>query len=470
MTLLEMTFSGGVMILLITVIRALAIERLPKRLFLALWGAALLRLLVPFSFPFQFSLFSLAERGHYAVSTPAAVTHNKELAGAARQPAVPVRTVSGVSDGISLWTVLWLLGVGLALLLLIAAYVRHLRRFRSAKTVDNVFVGGWLASHPLRRTVSVRESASVTAPLTYGVLRPVILVPAGLDWGDSETLSYAFAHEYIHIRRFDALLRLVLLAALCVHWFNPLVWVMYVLALRDMELSCDEAVVRRFGLDNRRAYALALLKLEETRQRFNAFANGFSKSAAEERIRAILKCRRTSARRIAASVLVVLCVLGVFCVTSAGAAGYGALVETPNLTHTSIEYITTASGWQTPRGGRSSLSPYLRAGSFIKLKITGRGEGVFGFFLYREDTDEVKGQWITLDGSTHELWLEVPADGQYRIWTPRNYQRPDGADDYFTYKVNYNCYSPDGAHLGARYHRQNMFSGYFSETYTHTAD
>ena len=468
MTLLEMTLSGGLMILLITVIRALAIERLPKRLFLALWGAALLRLLGPCSIPFQFSLFSLAERSTYAVSAPAATTHNQEIARTARLSELSIQRAP--DNSVDLWRVLWLIGLVLAVLCFAAVYARHLRRFRSAGMVDNAFVSGWLAVHPLRRTVSVRESGGVTAPLTYGVLRPVILVPTGLDWEDTAVLNYVFAHEYTHIRRFDALLRLLLMAALCVHWFNPLVWVMYILALRDMELSCDEAVVRRFGLDSRRAYALALLKMEETRQCFNAFVIGFSKSAAEERIRAILKLGRTSARRVAASVLVALCVLGMFCVTSAGAAGYGALVESPNLTHTSIEYITTATGGQVPRGGGSGIFPYLRAGSFIKLKITGRGEGVFGFFLYREDTDEVKGQWITLDGSTHELWLEVPADGKYCVWTPRNYQRAEGEDDYFTYKVNYNCYSPDGDHLGARYHRQNMFSGYFSETYTHTAD
>ena len=467
MTLLEMTLSGGLMILLITVIRALAIERLPKRLFLALWGAALLRLLIPFSVPFHYSLYSLAERGTYAVSEPAAVTHNQEITRTVRLSELSIQRAP--DNSVDPWTVLWLIGLALAVLYFAAAYVRHFRRFRSAGTVDNAFVSGWLASHPLRRTVSIRESGSVTAPLTYGVLRPVILVPTGLDWEDSVTLDYAFTHEYTHICRFDALLRLLLMAALCVHWFNPLVWVMYILALRDIELSCDEAVVRRFGLDSRRAYALALLKMEETRQRFNAFASGFSKSAAEERIRAILKLGRTSARRVAASVLVTLCVLGVFCVTSAGAAGYDALVESPNLVHMSIEYITVGQ-FQGPRGGSNGIFAYLRAGSFIKLKITGRGEGVFGFFLYHKDTDEVKGQWITLDGSTHELWLEVPADGEYRIWTPRNYQRPDGADDYFTYKVTYNCYSPDGEHLGARYRRQNMFSGYFSETYTHTAD
>ena len=316
MTLLEMTLSGGVIILLITVIRALAVERLPKRLFLALWGAALLRLLIPFSVPFRFSLFSLAERGYYAVNTSAVATRNKELAIAARRSLV---SVQAVSDSVSPWTVLWLLGVGLALIFFIAAYARHLRRFRSAKFVDNGFIRDWLASHPLRRTISIRESGSVTAPLTYGVLRPVILLPTELDWEDTATLNYAFTHEYTHIRRFDALLRLLLMAALCVHWFNPLVWVMYILALRDIELSCDEAVVRRFGFESRRAYALALLKMEETRLRFNAFASSFSRNAAEERLRAIMKLRKPTAPRAVLSVLLVLCAFGLLC-TSAGAA------------------------------------------------------------------------------------------------------------------------------------------------------
>ena len=316
MTLLEMTFSGGLMILLITVIRAVAIDRLPKQTFLVLWGAALLRLLVPFSIPSQFSLFSLAERGTYAVSAPAAATHNKGLAAPVGVTVVSAQTVSG---SVSPWTVLWLLGLGLAFLFFIAAYVRHLRRFRSAKAVENRCIDNWLASHPLRRTVSVRESGSITAPLTYGILRPVVLIPAGLDWEDAETLNYVFTHEYIHIRRFDALLRLLLAAALCVHWFNPLVWAMYILALRDIELSCDEAVVRRLGLESRRAYALALLKMEETRLRFNTFANSFSRNAAEERLRAIMKLRKTTAPRAVLSVLLVLCAFGLLC-TSAGAA------------------------------------------------------------------------------------------------------------------------------------------------------
>ena len=461
MILLEMTLSGGLVILFITAIRALAIDRLPKGTFPVLWGAALLRLLVPLSAPFRFSLFSLAERGTYAVSASAAAAHNLELAAAARRSKVTVQTASG---SVSPWTVFWMLGAGLALLFFTAAYIRHLHCFRSTEAVENGFVSSWLASHPLRRIVSVRESGSVAAPLTYGVLRPIILVPAGLDWEDAETLNYVFAHEYTHIRRFDALLRLLLMAALCVHWFNPFVWVMCILAPRDIELSCDEAVVRRFGLESRRGYALALLKMEESRRCFNAFASGFSKSAAEKRIRAIMKLGRTSTRQVVASVLVSVCVLCVFCVAPAGAEEYGALVESPGLIRLSAE--------ETPQifESRGAYLVRLKEGNFIKLRISGRGNGTFGFFLCCDKTDEIKGQRITFDDGVQELWLEAPADGNYYIQILRDYQCADGSDDYYTYKISYTGYASNGAHLGAGYRREDMFSGWFTHTYTYTVD
>ncbi|MFQ7454207.1 MAG: M56 family metallopeptidase [Flavonifractor plautii] len=83
------------------------------------------------------------------------------------------------------------------------------------------------------------------------MLRPVILLPKTLDRSDVSRLAFVLTHEMAHIRRFDALSKLLLAAAACLHWFNPLVWVMLVLANRDLELSCDAAVVRLYGAEAR---------------------------------------------------------------------------------------------------------------------------------------------------------------------------------------------------------------------------
>lgn len=458
MTFFEVTVSSGVIILIITVIRAFAIDRLPKRLFVTLWSVALLRLLVPFSIPFHFSLSSLAGYSDYTSSHSAVLTHNGNLVHEVWLSEQPFQ--SSYHSSVNLWTVLWLIGTGLAVLFFSLAYLWHFRRFRSAKTVDNAFINNWLLSHPLRRTVSVRESDKVTAPLTYGIFRPVVIVPKETDWEDTDTLSYAFSHEYTHIRRFDALLRFLLIAALCVHWFNPLVWIMYILALRDIELSCDERVVRDFGFENRRAYALSLLKMEETRLYLNAFASGFSKNAAKTRLLAIMKLRKTTALRAVVSVFLVMCSFLAFC-TCTEAAASDTLVESPDLIRIPAEQVLESSR-------EKHYIYWTQEGGFIKLRILGKGEGTFGFFLCSEDSDEAVGQWITLDGSNHVFWLETPGKGNYCICVTRDYQRDDDADDFYNYQVCYTTYTQDGHR--ANYWDRHIVDGSCSIKYIYTRD
>ena len=450
MSLFEMTVSGGVLILVITVIRALAINRLPKRTFLILWGVALLRLLIPFSLPFQLNIFAMAERASATESVPAVTERNNTVILAAKQAAIAAKQTAlaagdAPSQEVSLWHILWLAGVAAALLFFVIAYIRHLCAFRAAGPVENGFTRDWRSSHRLRRPIAVRESGGITAPLTYGVFRPVILVPAGIDWEDVGTLSYVFAHEYTHIRRFDALLRLLLITALCVHWFNPLVWVMVILALRDMELSCDEAVVRRFGLENRRAYALALLTVEETRRRFHAFASGFGGSAAEERIRAVMGAKKPTAPRRAVSVLLVLCACAVFCTPAAEAEEDPGLQETPGLVTISLEERRQEyrSWWS------GSFLFYVAEGDFIKVEITGKGGETVGLFIHLKDSDEATGGWFPLDGQTRELWVKAPESGYYHMAT---FPYRTDYDEYYAHiETDHAAYHPNGEPTGKRY-------------------
>ena len=116
----------------------------------------------------------------------------------------------------------------------------------------------------------------------------------------------------MHIRRFDSITKLVLIAVLCVHWFNPLVWAMYILANRDIELSCDEAVVRLFGENTRAAYARTLISMEETRSGLTPLCNNFNKNAIEERITAIMKMKKTSMFSLVLAVALIVGVTTVF--------------------------------------------------------------------------------------------------------------------------------------------------------------
>jgi YD repeat-containing protein len=308
------------MILVITVIRALTIHRLPKKTFLALWGITFVRLLIPFSLPSTFSVYSLFGTGTQQTT----VANNT---AAVLIPSVPSKQVAAAAEavtetaaGISAWVVIWAVGALVCALFFGFTYWKCLREFRATLPVENDFTKGWLAEHPLKRPIAIRRSDRISAPLTFGIVHPVILMPKTTDWNNEKALQYILAHEYVHIRRFDTVSKLALTAAVCIHWFNPLVWVMYVLANRDLELSCDESVIRLFGENTKSVYARTLISMEETRSGLTPLCNNFSKNAIEERIVAIMKTKKTSLAAMLAAIALVVGVATAFATTGQTAA------------------------------------------------------------------------------------------------------------------------------------------------------
>ncbi len=288
MSLLQMSFAGGILILAVIVIRALAINMLPKKAFHALWGISVVRLMIPFSIPSAFSVYSLM--GSHAPGNGSQAIRVLPIGASGQAASMP----DSITNAVSTWTVVWAAGVLVCAVLFSLAYWKCRKEFQTSIPVGNDFTENWLSVHQQGRRISIRQSGRFSAPLTYGVLHPVILMPTSTKWENTDSLEYVLAHEYVHIRRFDSIRKLVLIVVLCVHWFNPLVWVMYILANRDIELSCDEAVVRFFGENTKAAYARALISMEETRSGLTPLCSSFSKNAIEERITAIMKIKKTT--------------------------------------------------------------------------------------------------------------------------------------------------------------------------------
>lgn len=330
MSLLKMSGSAAVMIFMIIVIRALTINRLPKRTFIALWGITLARLLTPFILSSPFSVYSLINRvaaelipaGAEAADglpvNPAGASQVANLlpvvpAGAAASDAAIMPTA--IPAGALPW--IWGIGFSLCVMYFTIAYLICRRRFKASRRVENAFILQWLSEHGLRRPVTIRQSSGIQAPLTYGILHPVILMPSGTDWSDTKEIRYVLAHEYVHIRRFDGVTKFLLTISLCIHWFNPLVWVMYILANRDIELSCDEKVVRLFGETIKSEYALALIEMEERKSGLTLLCSHFSKNAIEERIEAIMKMKRITVCSLAAACGIVMIMASTFATSAA---------------------------------------------------------------------------------------------------------------------------------------------------------
>lgn len=317
--------SAAVMILAVMILQLRFQDRTPRRVFCLLWDLVLIRLLVPIEIASPVSILRLLPAG---VPQTQMVARTAETSGSPMASALmegtgivreayvtfvaedAVQVVSDVASPAALdWravlTALWLLGAVLLAAWFLWNHLRSRKIYAASLPVRDAFVLNWLAERPLRRPVQARTSDRIAAPLTYGILYPVILLPAGMDWRDGDTLSCVLSHEHEHIRRFDALRKGLLAAALCLHWFNPLVWAMYILSNRDIELACDEAVLRS-GAD-RESYALALLGMEERRGGWSPTGSHFSGHALEERIKAIMKRKHISITALVA-VLVVMAI------------------------------------------------------------------------------------------------------------------------------------------------------------------
>ena len=315
MSLLQMSFLGTVIILLIVVLRAVLINRLPKKTFLILWWIALIRLLVPFSIKSVTSIYSLLQSIYSDINPVRTAQTTTFLPIHGNMPEI----ANGLSEAmvqrtesISILSVIWLAGLLLCFGFFAVSYIKCYREFRFSLPVENDILEAWKEKHPLKRSLSIRQTETIAAPLSYGVIRPVILMPKNTEWKNIYQLRYVLEHEYVHIRRLDMLTKLIMIAAVCIHWFNPLVWVMYILFNRDLELSCDETVVRRFGMDIKSVYATALISMEEKKSGLTPLCNSFSKNAIEERIRAIMKIKKTSKFAVIISAVLVSCVTGGF--------------------------------------------------------------------------------------------------------------------------------------------------------------
>lgn len=317
--LLRMGLAGAVLAGVVTVVRALALHRMPKGALLALWALALARFLLPVTVPAPFSAYTLASA---VVVSEAAVARKAAPVSPAPPEALPVVTEGQAAPSAGPLPVLplvWAMGTAGCALFFLSVSLRCRREFRSSLPVTQAVVGEWLAAHPLRRAVTARACDRISAPLTFGIFRPVILLPKGFDYSDSRQLDLVLTHEWVHIRRFDGLTKLLIVSAVCLHWWNPMAWVLYVLFNRDLELACDEAVVHRCG--SRAEYARALIRLEERKSGLAPFSSSFSRNAMEERILAIMKTKKITRRTAALSAAAVFAVGALFATSAAVGPG-----------------------------------------------------------------------------------------------------------------------------------------------------
>lgn len=346
-----MAFYGSVMIAIVLALRAALKNRLPKFVFPVLWGVVLLRLLVPFSISSPLSLpvpgflsglsgFSLGEEEGTGVVVEDATQFQSLVPGTSgpvssdlnfgEEDSTGVENIGqtvaeevthgfseraipyGVMDSEAFFSsralskalpVLYLLGLAVTagiLGLQKYLYGKKLRRgllMEHNETVNELLRGMGMGH------VLVFSNDEIASPLVCGLISPRIYLPTRMDFGNTVLLRHVLAHETMHIRRRDNFVKAVMLAALVLNWYNPLVWLMAKCLASDLEAACDAAVLSRWGEEERKGYAYSLLAMAVSASRGTLLYSAFSRTEVERRVKGILAFRKATALALLFSVL-----------------------------------------------------------------------------------------------------------------------------------------------------------------------
>lgn len=332
MGILSMSLNGTVIIIAILILRRYTLNRLPKRTFTLLWELCMLRLIMPFSLSSRVSIYNLAyffggqheqlNRLEGVFSGNAAIPPKGAVGSYNPLPAAIER-----AKDIPAWLIVYLVGIAVCVAFFAVSYIMLLRRFRFSTPCDNPYVTEFMKELRMntmrmntlrsKRRVDVRYCEFVSSPLTYGLLKPTILLPKSMEAAEEPTLAYILSHELTHIARRDNLRKLFAVAVLSIHWFNPAVWVLYILYNRDIELCCDESVIKRSGYHCRSEYAETLIALAEKADGFSGLTSHFSGNSAEERIISIMKAKKTTIFTMIVSAVIIFTMSATLCTSAA---------------------------------------------------------------------------------------------------------------------------------------------------------
>lgn len=278
---LNMGIAASWLILAVVVLRIL-LKRAPKRFRLLLWAVVGLRLVLPVSIESALSLVPSAQTLPEGVMYAAAPELNTGIAALndAINPAYtaafapePAASANPLQVLLPVASVIWLAGAAVMLLWALVSWLRLRRRVAEAVRLEgNMF-----------------ESERVASPFVLGLIRPRIYLPFGLDEGAREQV---LTHERAHIARGDHVIKPIGWLILAVYWYNPLVWLAYALFCRDIELACDERVIRRLPVSGRADYSQALLDLSRPHHGVGACPLAFGESAVKGRVKSVLTYKR----------------------------------------------------------------------------------------------------------------------------------------------------------------------------------
>ena len=375
--IINMSISASYIVLAVLLLRLL-LKKAPKWITVVLWGIVAVRLVCPFSIESVLSLIPSAE----TVSPDIMMDRTPEI-----NTGIPIinQVINPVISGsftpdpgtsanpLQLWiptfAVIWIVGIIALFIYTVISYAKVKRKIGTAVLLrENIY-----------------QSENVVSPFVLGIIKPKIYLPFNMNEKDME---HVVAHEMAHIRRKDHLWKPLGFILLTLHWFNPLMWLGYVLLCRDIELACDEKVIKELDHDARADYSQALLTCSVNRRMIAACPLAFGEVGVKDRVKSVLNYKKPAFWIIIAAI--VACVAVAVC------------------------FLTNP-----PQKDDDTMSPHGDIytdyeGVYITIKSIDKDEGgqnIFNIVWHNETDKEITyGEMYTVEYKVGEEWMDTDFD------------------------------------------------------------
>ena len=465
--LVNLSISASWLILAVLVLRVV-LKKAPKWVMPLLWGVVALRLVCLFSIESALSLIPSAETipSEIVTETREPVLYEQATLDIVTNPTLP--SAAEVPVGVSrqqaqvdfnIYSVLWLVGMAALLVHALVSAGKLKRKLATAILLrDNIY-----------------ESEFVDSPFVFGVVKPNIYLPMHMDEG---TAAYVIAHERAHLARRDHWWKVLGYLVLALHWFNPLVWVAYILFCRDIELACDEKVVK--GLDGaaRADYSQALLSCAAPKRAVAACPLAFGEGNIKTRVKSALHYKKPAFWVAAAAVLAVVIVA--VCFLTNPKSERGSLVWAQKLNAAdvaSIELYVPAEGKarQYKKLGTEEMAQAVELinssrGTYIEKPETVYGGLPVWFLLTMDDgtvhaVGSVVGHYLIIDGDTFDADVENQAEWENYVLKGDSASPIEMADrlSYALYGMTTGVYT-----LGEAVFEDSVWETSYEETFANT--
>ena len=272
----NMSVTASILIIAVILLR-LILKNAPKWTRYILWLLVALRLVVPFSFESPFSLIPNAQAINSATHSSTSYVSSVVNSDSFQTIQNAVSSANNEFDIITFFAYIWIVGVGAMLVYMIFSYLNLYFKVRESVVIkDNILI-----------------CDRISSPFVFGIIRPRIYLPSALN---DEEKTYVIAHEQAHIKHYDNILKPFGYLILSIHFFNPLCWIAFRLFTKDIELACDERVIKNYDIQDKKGYSTALLSCSIERNFLSACPFSFGESGLKQRIKSVLSYKKPTVR------------------------------------------------------------------------------------------------------------------------------------------------------------------------------